>query len=170
MSLKLRAVHTNGESGNWFPLGHRYVCFSPTCPAVPKAVRRKVELAVGPAARVVGETTTGNAAGASSGRGVGGMAKATSGTDSGTGGAVSGTGVSGETGETVRAVGARGDMGGPDGRVRAKVASSAVKDCLAALPKEEVAALLNGNLQLAMPTFLRRLLDGTASFLITDRR
>ena len=66
------------------------------------------------------------------------MAKATSGTESGTGGAVSGTGVSGETGETVRAVGARGDMGGPDGRVRAKVASSAVKYSLAALPKEEV--------------------------------
>ena len=98
------------------------------------------------------------------------MAKATNRTESGTGGAVGGTGVSGQTGETVRALGARGDMGGPDGRVRAKVASSAVKDCLAALPKEKVAALLNGDLRLATPAFLRRLLDGTASFLITDRR
>ena len=98
------------------------------------------------------------------------MAKTTSGTESGTGGAVGGTGVSGETGEAVGAVGARGDMGGPDGGVRAKVASSAAKDCLATLPKEEVAALLNGDLRLATPAFLRRLLDGTASFLITDRR
>ena len=98
------------------------------------------------------------------------MAKATNRTESGTGGAVGGTGVSGQTGETVRALGARGDMGGPDGRVRAKDASSAVKDCLAALPKEEVAALLNGNLRLAKPVFLRRMLDGTMSFLITDGR
>ena len=98
------------------------------------------------------------------------MAKVTSGTESGTGGAVSVTGVSGGTGETVGAVGARGGMGGPDGRVRAKVASSAAKDSLAALPKEEVAALLNGDLRLAKLAFLRRLLDGTASFLITDRR
>ena len=98
------------------------------------------------------------------------MAEATSGTESGTGGAVSGTGVSGETGETVGAVGARGGMEGPDGRVRAKVASSAAKDSLAAIPKEEVAALLNGDLRLATPAFLRRFLDGAASFLITDRR
>ena len=98
------------------------------------------------------------------------MAKANCGADSETGGAVSGTGVSGGTGETVGAVGARGGMGGPDGRVRAKVASSAAKDSLAALPKEEVAALLNGDLRLAKPVFLRRLLVGTASFLITDRR
>ena len=98
------------------------------------------------------------------------MAKANCGADSETGGAVSGTGVSGGTGETVGAVGARGGMGGPDYRVRANVESSAAKDSLAALPKEEVAALLNGDLRLAKPAFLRRLLDGTASFLITDRR
>ena len=49
-------------------------------------------------------------------------------------------------------------------------ASSAAKDSLAALPKEEVAALLNGNLRLAKPVFLRRMLDGTMSFLITDGR
>ena len=125
---------------------------------------------MGPAARVVGETTTGHAAGANSGGGAGGMAKATGGTESGTGGAVIGTGLSGGTGETVASVGARDGMGGPDGRVRAKVASSAAKDSLAALPKEEVAALLNRDLRLAKPAFLRRLLDGTASFLITDRR
>ena len=83
---------------------------------------------------------------------------------------MSGKGVSGETGETVGAIRARGEMGGPDGRVRAKVASSAAKDCLRALPKEKVAALLNGDLRLAKPAILRRLLDGTASFLITDRR
>ena len=92
ISLKLRAVHTNGESGNWFPLRYRYVCFSPTFRAVQKAVRRKVELAVGPAARVVGETTTGRAAGASSGGGAGGMAKATRGAESGTGGLLVGQG------------------------------------------------------------------------------
>ena len=66
------------------------------------------------------------------------MTKATSGTESRTGGAVSETGVSGGKGETVGAVEARGGMGGPDGRVPAKVASSAVKYSLAALPKEEV--------------------------------
>ena len=98
------------------------------------------------------------------------MAKATSGTKSGTGGAVSGTGADGGTGETVGAVGARGGMGGPDGRVWARVASRAAKDSLAALPKEEVIALLHGDLRLAKPAFLRRLMDGTVSFLITNRR
>ena len=78
--------------------------------------------------------------------------------------------MSGGTGETVGAVGASGGIRGPDGRVRAKVASSAAKDSLAALPKEEVAALLNEDLRLAKPAFLRWLLDGTVSFFITDRR
>ena len=64
----------------------------------------------------------------------------------------------------------RDGTGRPDGRVRAKVASSAAKDSLAAVPKEEVAALLKGDLRLAKPAFLRRLLDGTVSCLITDRR
>ena len=92
------------------------------------------------------------------------MAKATS------GGAVSGTGANGETGKTVGDVGTRGGMGGPDSGGRAIVGSSAAEDSLAALPKDEVAALLNGDLRLAKPAFLRRLLDGTASVLITDRR
>lgn len=162
-SLKVRAVHTFGESGNLFPLGHRYVCFSPTCPAVQKAVRRKVE-------KAVGETRTGDAAGASSGAGASGVAKATSGTESVTGGAVRGAGMTGGAEETGGAVGASNGIGGADRTVRAKADSGALKDILAVLSKEEVAALLNGDLRLAKPRFLRRLLDGAASFLITDNR
>ena len=111
---------------------------------------------MGPAARVVGDTTTGNAAGASSGGGVGGMAEATSGTESGTGGAVSGTGVSGETGETVGAVGARGDMGGPDGKSPGEGYFQCRERLSSSLPKGRGGRLAEWDLRLATPAFLMR--------------
>lgn len=157
-SLKVRAVHTTGDSGNWFPLGHRYVCFNPTCQAVQKAVARKVNLAVPAAARVIG--------GAGSGDGVG----ASSGTRSVTGGAVSGTGVAVGTGDACGVVGASSGIGEVRRRLRPKTASSDWKHVLAGLSEQELSALRNGDLSHADPSFLKRLLDGAASFLFTDRR
>lgn len=151
-SLKVLAVHTTGDSGNWFPLGHRYVCFNPTCQAVQKAVARKVNLAVPGAARVIGGAGSGDSVGASSGTG------------SVTGGAVSGTGDAGGV------VGASSGIGEVSRRLRPKTASSDWNKVLASLSEQELSALRNGDLSHAEPSFLKRLLDGAASFLITDRR
>lgn len=151
-------MHTPGESGNWFPLGHRYVCFSPTCEAAKKAVKRKVALTRPALADAVGGAGSGDVAGVSSG------------TDSVTGGAVSGAGVTGGTGIAGGGAGASSGIGGAGRKAQAKTVSCAWKVELAGLSEQEVWALRNGDLGRATPSFLRRLLDGAASFLITDRR
>lgn len=148
----MRAVHTASEFGNWFPIGYRYVCFNPTCDAVRKAVKNKVELVVA-ATSDTGGTGAGDAARAMGGAGSEAM-------------------VTDRTGEAGGGIGAGVGIGGAGGMTRAKVPSNKNNPAalLATLSAPDRCAVLKGDLGEIEPSFLKRLTDGAASFLITDKR